>query len=168
MAISLAWTMNYILVEKKMQESRKSRAGFEAFMQGLRQDLQDGFQCSRFLAGQPFPRWSTMVGAAQPEFDTSNEVDIQIRDYIWRKIDGTELKFDDVSGNGQLRGDNPATIGFDGAVIPDLGIANLIGIAHADVATGNVLISGGVDTAPLWGKVTLGTHTTGKIGRAHV
>jgi fibronectin-binding autotransporter adhesin len=31
----------------------------------------------------------------------------------------------------------------------------------ADVATGNVLISGGVSTAPSWGKVVLGTHTTG-------
>jgi hypothetical protein len=31
----------------------------------------------------------------------------------------------------------------------------------ADVATGNVLISGGVNTAPSWGKVVLGTHTTG-------
>ena len=31
----------------------------------------------------------------------------------------------------------------------------------ADVATGNVLISGGINTAPSWGKVTLGTHTTG-------
>jgi len=31
----------------------------------------------------------------------------------------------------------------------------------ADVATGNVLISGGINTAPSWGKVVLGTHTTG-------
>ena len=31
----------------------------------------------------------------------------------------------------------------------------------ADIATGNVLISGGVNTAPSWGKVVLGTHTTG-------
>ncbi|MDP4001275.1 MAG: hypothetical protein Q8P83_03470, partial [bacterium] len=31
----------------------------------------------------------------------------------------------------------------------------------AGVATGNVLISGGVGTAPSWGKVTLGTHTSG-------
>ncbi|MFC1638695.1 hypothetical protein ACFL26_00285, partial [Patescibacteria group bacterium] len=31
----------------------------------------------------------------------------------------------------------------------------------AAVATGNVLISGGVATAPSWGKVALGTHTTG-------
>lgn len=31
----------------------------------------------------------------------------------------------------------------------------------SDVATGNVLISGGLNTAPSWGKVVLGTHTTG-------
>jgi hypothetical protein len=31
----------------------------------------------------------------------------------------------------------------------------------ADVATGNVLISGGVGVAPSYGKVALGTHTTG-------
>lgn len=31
----------------------------------------------------------------------------------------------------------------------------------ADVATGNVLISGGVTTAPLWGKVALTTHVSG-------
>ncbi|MGB2791216.1 MAG: hypothetical protein WBC29_01550, partial [Candidatus Moraniibacteriota bacterium] len=31
----------------------------------------------------------------------------------------------------------------------------------ADIATGNVLLSGGVGVAPSWGKVALGTHTTG-------
>lgn len=34
----------------------------------------------------------------------------------------------------------------------------------ADVATGNVLISGGVTTAPAWGKVGLTTHVTGTLG----
>jgi hypothetical protein len=33
----------------------------------------------------------------------------------------------------------------------------------ADVATGNVLISGGVGTAPSWGKVGLSTHTSGTL-----
>ncbi len=33
----------------------------------------------------------------------------------------------------------------------------------ADVATGNVLISGGVSTAPSWGKVGLTTHVTGTL-----
>lgn len=33
----------------------------------------------------------------------------------------------------------------------------------AGVATGNVLISGGVATAPSWGKVGLATHTTGTL-----
>jgi hypothetical protein len=34
----------------------------------------------------------------------------------------------------------------------------------ADVATGNVLISGGVTTAPAWGKANLITHITGTLG----
>ncbi|MFZ5391386.1 MAG: beta strand repeat-containing protein, partial [Patescibacteria group bacterium] len=34
----------------------------------------------------------------------------------------------------------------------------------ADVATGNVLISGGVNTAPTWGKVDLTSHITGTLG----
>ena len=34
----------------------------------------------------------------------------------------------------------------------------------ADVATGNVLISGGVATAPAWGKVGLTTHVSGTLG----
>ena len=33
----------------------------------------------------------------------------------------------------------------------------------ADVATGNVLISGGVSTAPSWGKVGLTTHVSGTL-----
>lgn len=33
----------------------------------------------------------------------------------------------------------------------------------ADVATGNVLISGGVATAPSWGKVSLATHVSGTL-----
>lgn len=33
----------------------------------------------------------------------------------------------------------------------------------ADVATGNALISGGVDTAPSWGKIGLSTHVSGNL-----
>jgi hypothetical protein len=33
----------------------------------------------------------------------------------------------------------------------------------ADVATGNALISGGVNTAPLWGKIGLTTHVSGTL-----
>jgi hypothetical protein len=33
-----------------------------------------------------------------------------------------------------------------------------------DVATGNALISGGVSTAPLWGKIGLSTHVSGTLG----
>jgi hypothetical protein len=34
----------------------------------------------------------------------------------------------------------------------------------ADVATGNALISGGVSTAPTWGKIGLTTHVSGTLG----
>lgn len=34
----------------------------------------------------------------------------------------------------------------------------------ADIATGNALISGGVATAPAWGKIGLTTHVTGTLG----
>lgn len=37
----------------------------------------------------------------------------------------------------------------------------------ADVATGNTLISGGVTTAPSWGKVGLTTHVSGTLGAAN-
>jgi hypothetical protein len=37
----------------------------------------------------------------------------------------------------------------------------------ADVATGNVLISGGVATAPSWGKVALATHVSGSLPLAN-
>lgn len=37
----------------------------------------------------------------------------------------------------------------------------------ADVATGNVLISGGVNTAPSWGKVGLTTHVSGTLPTAN-
>ena len=37
----------------------------------------------------------------------------------------------------------------------------------ADVATGNALISGGVSTAPSWGKIGLTTHVSGTLGTAN-
>jgi hypothetical protein len=37
----------------------------------------------------------------------------------------------------------------------------------AGVATGNVLISGGVATAPAWGKVGMSTHVSGTLGAAN-
>lgn len=37
----------------------------------------------------------------------------------------------------------------------------------ADVATGNALISGGVTTAPLWGKIGLTTHVSGILPNAN-
>jgi len=39
--------------------------------------------------------------------------------------------------------------------------------ALSDVATGNALISGGVSTAPSWGKIGLSTHVSGTLGTAN-
>ncbi len=38
----------------------------------------------------------------------------------------------------------------------------------ADIATGNALISGGVDAAPSWGKINLGTHIIGDLPVANL
>ncbi|HNW57516.1 MAG TPA: hypothetical protein PKM69_07060, partial [Bacteroidales bacterium] len=51
-----------------------------------------------------------------------------------------------------------------GAAVGDLLYGTTTGFARlADVATGNVLLSGGAGTAPLWGKVDLGQHLTGVL-----
>lgn len=78
MAVSLVWTMNYLVTEEKMQDSRKMREQFETFLSSLRHDLQDGYQCSRMLAGQPFPHWDNLLAAG------GNETEIQIRNFRWR------------------------------------------------------------------------------------
>ena len=62
----------------------------------------------------------------------------------------------------------PATnggTGFSSYAVGDLIYANTTTSTAklADVATGNVLLSGGVNTAPSYGKVDLDTHTTGIV-----
>jgi hypothetical protein len=62
----------------------------------------------------------------------------------------------------------PATAGGTGQTsyaVGDLLYANTTTTLAklADVATGNALISGGVSTAPLWGKIGLTTHVSGTL-----
>jgi hypothetical protein len=65
---------------------------------------------------------------------------------------------------GTLLATNGGT-GFSSYAIGDLIYANTTASVAklADVATGNVLLSGGIDTAPSYGKVDLDTHTTGIV-----
>src|SRR6266513_3678403 len=58
-----------------------------------------------------------------------------------------------------------ATINGTSVVIGDLlyGSASTAYSNLADVATGNALISGGVATAPSWGKIGLATHVSGNL-----
>jgi hypothetical protein len=63
----------------------------------------------------------------------------------------------------------PATSGGTGQssyVVGDLLYANTTTTLAklADIATGNALISGGVTTAPSWGKIGLTTHVSGTLG----
>jgi hypothetical protein len=65
---------------------------------------------------------------------------------------------------GILAAKNGGT-GFDSYAIGDLLYADTVtSLAKLpDVATGNALISGGVSTAPLWGKIGLTTHVSGVL-----
>jgi hypothetical protein len=65
---------------------------------------------------------------------------------------------------GVLTAANGGT-GISGYVAGDLIYASAAGTLSrlADVATGNALISGGIGTAPSWGKVALTTHVSGVL-----
>lgn len=79
----------------------------------------------------------------------------------------------DADGRYFLRTDTiPATAGGTGLAsyaVGDLIYADTTtSLAKlADVATGNALISGGVGTAPAWGKIGLTTHISGTLGVAN-
>lgn len=55
------------------------------------------------------------------------------------------------------------------AAVGDLLYASAVDTINrlADVATGNALISGGVNTAPSWGKIALTTHVSGVLPEAN-
>ena len=70
----------------------------------------------------------------------------------------------DVVLGGTLLAKNGGT-GFNTYAVGDLLYANTTTTLAKlpDVATGNALISGGVNTAPLWGKIGLTTHVSGVL-----
>ena len=73
-----------------------------------------------------------------------------------------------VTLSGTLLAKNGGT-GFASYVVGDLLYANTTTTLAklADVATGNALISGGVSTAPSWGKIGLTTHVSGILPTAN-
>jgi hypothetical protein len=73
-----------------------------------------------------------------------------------------------VSLAGTLKAVNGGT-GFASYAIGDILYANTTTTLAKlpDVATGNALISGGVSTAPLWGKIGLTTHVSGILPTAN-
>lgn len=144
MAITLAWTMNLVYFEKRMEEGRRLRSGLESLISSLRSDLQDGFQCSRYLVGQNFPHWDNLTN---PD---GNEVDIAIRNYKWLAPDGTFATFP------EIRGDNPLTPTIDeGTAIPQLGIRiSRITVRRGLITPGTLplLRPSGTNTQQQWGQ----------------
>ncbi|QQR77582.1 MAG: hypothetical protein IPJ67_00285 [Candidatus Moraniibacteriota bacterium] len=72
------------------------------------------------------------------------------------------------SGTSTISGENQLAVSRGGTNIGSYAIGDILYASGAttlaklaDIATGNVLLSGGVGVAPSWGKVALGTHTTG-------
>lgn len=86
-------------------------------------------------------------------------------------VSGTNIKT--VGGNSLLGAGDVGTItpGYGGTGITAYTIGDIMYASGAttlsrlaDVATGNVLLSGGVTAAPFWGKVGLTTHISGTLG----
>jgi Repeat of unknown function (DUF5907) len=87
---------------------------------------------------------------------------------------GITLADGGANGNATLSLTAPVTAVLGGTgqtayAIGDLLFANTVSTLSrlADVATGNALISGGVTTAPSWGKIGLTTHVTGILPSAN-
>lgn len=106
-AMGLVWTMNLMVNEEKMQQVRKTRTDFESLLSSLRRDFQDGYQCSRMIAGQPFPHWNNLANPG------GNEADIQIRNFKWRTNTNTPVTFAPPTFPNYLSGDSPMGPGTD-------------------------------------------------------
>ena len=110
----------------------------------------------------------TDTGVDANTYGSATRILIIAIDAKGRISDAQEVKIDVSDVDGTLAADHGGT-GQSGYVIGDLLFAN--GAASlsrlADVATGNVLLSGGVATAPMWGKVGLTTHVDGVLPEAN-
>jgi hypothetical protein len=87
---------------------------------------------------------------------------------------GTETLTNKTLSTGSTWNGNTIAVGYGGTGISSYTIGDIIFASGAttlaalnDVATGNVLISGGVATAPSWGKVSLSSHISGTLATAN-
>lgn len=87
--------------------------------------------------------------------------------YMFNPKDST---WTDVTGVGGVVGPTMGGTGLTTVTTGDIlyGSATNVWSKLPDVATGNALISGGVTTAPSWGKIGLSTHVTGNLPVANL
>jgi len=92
---------------------------------------------------------------------------------VWTKNQVKTVVLDPVDAALATLGD-PAAVAHGGTGIASYAVGDLLYASGAttlaklaDVATGNVLVSGGVTTAPAWGKVGLTTHVSGTLPTAN-
>jgi hypothetical protein len=106
------------------------------------------------------PSWQTVTGAG-----TVTSIDVSGGSTGLTTSGGPVTVSGTITLSGTLNAANGGT-GFStyttGDILYASGTTTLS--ALSDVATGNALISGGVSTAPSWGKIGLSTHVSGTLG----
>lgn len=111
-------------------------------------------------------RWSSLTAffaAFRDEVPSLESRDRDLEDYLSKMDDRV------VVTEGAIVA-TPVSVPNGGTAIDSYAVGDLLYASAtttlaklADVATGNALISGGVATAPSWGKIALNTHTTGTL-----
>lgn len=125
-------------------------------------DLDDGG------AGEPIVLDLTDTGVAPDDYGSPTRILIIGIDAKGRITSAEAVKIDVSDVDGTLAADHGGT-GQTAYAIGDILFADTVSSLSRlpDVAIGNVLLSGGVATAPLWGKVGLTTHVDGILPEAN-
>lgn len=114
---------------------------------------------SAFGAGMMFVSESDFVETlvVEDEVVTANQLDVTTTSSLGTVTSGT--------WNGTVIGATYGGTGQSSYAVGDIIYASTTTALSklADVATGNALISGGVSTAPAWGKIGLTTHVSGTL-----
>lgn len=114
----------------------------------------------------------TSNGATSWVMNTTGTITVGSTSLVWAQISssGNIQVSAPITKTGNIIGLDTVTVPFGGTGITTYTVGDILYAsgasalsALADVATGNVLLSGGVATAPLWGKVGLATHVSGTL-----
>lgn len=116
-------------------------------------------------------RGALIVGQGEPTLEKWTLLPLGDSARVLRS-DGQDASWAQVVLTTDVTGTLPATNGGTGHAVYAVGdllyASTTTALSRlADVATGNALISGGVNTAPAWGKIGLTTHVSGTLAVAN-